>query len=55
MNREEARESIRIRYKYREMILKKKIRLPVSKAVRLIGPDCAYHLYSSIGRAGTDR
>jgi hypothetical protein len=51
MNREEAQESMRIRYKYRELILKKKIRLPLSKAARLIGPDCAYHLYASIGRS----
>jgi len=39
-------EIIRLKYKYRELILKKKIRLPHKKAAKLIGPDCAYHLYS---------
>jgi len=39
-------ELTRLRYKYRELILKKKIKLPIQKASRLIGPDCAFHLYS---------
>jgi len=39
-------ELIRLKYKYRELILKKKIKLPHKKASKLIGPDCAYHLYS---------
>lgn len=39
-------EMIRLKYKYRELILKKKINLPHKKASKLIGPDCAYHLYS---------
>ena len=39
-------ELIRLKYKYRTLILKKKIVLPYKKAFKLIGPDCAYHLYS---------
>jgi hypothetical protein len=39
-------ELARLRYKYRELILKKKIKLPIQKATKLIGPDCAFHLYS---------
>ena len=39
-------ELTRLRYKYRELILKKKTKLPIQKASRLIGPDCAFHLYS---------
>lgn len=39
-------ELVRLKYKYRELILKKKIKLPHKKASKLIGPDCAYHLYS---------
>jgi len=42
----DASELIRLKFKYREMILKKKIKLPYKKAAKLIGPDCAYHLYS---------
>ena len=39
-------ELVRLKYKYRELILKKRIKLPHKKASKLIGPDCAYHLYS---------
>ena len=39
-------ELIRLKYKYRELILKKKIKIPHKKAAKLIGSDCAYHLYS---------
>ena len=45
MRHEEA-ESVRKRYLYRRLIMTGKIALPPSAAVRLIGPDCAYHLYS---------
>lgn len=43
--KEEA-EKIRIRYKYRKLIQSGKVRLPHGSAVLIIGPDCAYHLYS---------
>jgi len=39
-------ELTRLKYKYRELILKKKIKLPIQNASKLIGPDCAFHLYS---------
>ena len=42
----EKSELIRLKYKYRELIMKKKIKLSHKKASKLIGPDCAYHLYS---------
>lgn len=45
MMNEEA-ERIRKLYKYRRMILNGKIVLPYREAALLIGPDCAYHLYS---------
>jgi hypothetical protein len=41
-------EIIRIRYKYRKLIMEGKIKLPYEEAVRLIGPDSAYHLYFSL-------
>jgi hypothetical protein len=45
-------EEIRIRYLYRNLILRDKLRLPFKTALKTIGPDCAYHLYSktNIGR-----
>ena len=42
----EKAEEIRVRYLYRNLILKEKIKLPYKAAVKLVGPDCAYHLYS---------
>ncbi len=39
-------EEIRIRYLYRDLVLRKKLRLPFEGAVKMVGPDCAYHLYS---------
>jgi hypothetical protein len=38
-------ENTRLRYKYRNLILRGKIKVPRSTAIRLVGPDCAYHLY----------
>ena len=37
-------EEIRKRYQYRRLVLSGKADLPRPGAVRLIGPDCAYHL-----------
>ena len=39
-------EEMRMRYQYRRLILSGKSKLPYKTAVRLIGPDCAYHLYA---------
>lgn len=39
-------EEVRLRCLYRRLILERKIRLPYEAAVKLVGPDCAYHLYS---------
>lgn len=39
-------EEIRRRYHYRRLILTGKAELPIKTAAKLIGPDCAYHLYS---------
>ena len=39
-------ELIRKKYQYRTLILRGELSLPHRTAARLIGPDCAYHLYS---------
>jgi hypothetical protein len=39
-------EELRLRYLYRRLILDGKIALPFESAKKIIGPDCAYHLYS---------
>jgi hypothetical protein len=38
-------EAIRIKYKYRRMILRGEIKVPHEVSIKLLGPDCAYHLY----------
>jgi hypothetical protein len=49
--RDEA-EITRLRYKYRNLIMRGRIFLPPRDAAKLIGPDCAFHLYRKIGTAG---
>jgi hypothetical protein len=44
-----ASEELRLRYLYRRLILDGKIALSFESAKRMIGPDCAYHLYSVQG------
>ncbi len=46
-------DDIRRRYLYRRLILSGKVKLPRVQAVRLVGPDCAYHLYRN--ESGDDR
>ena len=41
-------EEIRLRYQYRKLILEGKMVLSFESAKKLIGPDCAFHLYSTI-------
>ena len=50
MNSEQA-EITRLLYKYRRLIQKGMLHLSYQSAAKLIGPDCAYHLYSS-GQTG---
>jgi len=42
-----AAEQIRIRYLYRRMILNGEISVSLSTAKKMVGPDCAYHLYGT--------
>ncbi|MBF0565327.1 MAG: hypothetical protein HQK89_08795 [Nitrospirae bacterium] len=39
---------VRLRYKYRRLIMTGKARLPYKAAAQMVGPDCAYHLYGTI-------
>ena len=41
----ERLEALRILARYRQMVLLGRARLPLEAARRLVGPDCAYHLY----------
>ncbi|MFI4945432.1 MAG: hypothetical protein ACHP85_19340 [Burkholderiales bacterium] len=38
-------EAQRIRNRYRRLVLLGSLKLPLEAARRLVGPDCAYHLY----------
>lgn len=48
-------ELLRMRYKYREFILKGKLKVPLSVAKKLLGPDTAYHLYSQLKNSKDDK
>ncbi len=41
-------EEIRLRHLYRRMIVMGKARVSFESARRLVGPDCAFHLYGSV-------
>jgi hypothetical protein len=43
--RAEQAQILRKQYQYRRLILSGRTQLPRKSAVRLVGPDCAYHLY----------
>jgi hypothetical protein len=53
MSRAADLEARRILARYRKLVLLGKARLPLAEARRLVGPDCAFHLYfrHSGGRA----
>lgn len=40
-------EELRIRYKYRRLLVQGRISIPYNVAAKLIGPDSAYRLYAS--------
>jgi hypothetical protein len=42
-------EEIRLRYFYRRLIVDGKAKISFEAARRLVGPDCAYHLYAGLG------
>lgn len=42
-------DEMRKRYRYRQAILRGRLALPRAAARALLGPDCAYHLYSQSG------
>ena len=50
----EQAENIRKKYLYRRLIMSKKVKIKRKAATGLIGPDCAYHLYSQMSTKKTD-
>ena len=45
MSRGSERDSRRTLERYKRLILLGKVSLPLEEARRIVGPDCAYHLY----------
>lgn len=43
--RNDEAEELRIKYKYRRLLVQGHISIPYNDAAKLIGPDSAYHLY----------
>ena len=52
--RSEAGKEIERRYRYRVLILRREVKLPRKAATRMVGPDCAYHLYRNHAGSNTD-
>ncbi len=48
-------EKIRIRYLYRRKILNGELNVSHSTAKRMVGPDCAYHLYGRHSSSGEEK
>ncbi len=48
LTREEVAEELRKKDRYRQLILSGSLVLPYRSASRLLGPDCLYHLYSTL-------
>jgi len=48
VTRRDEIEARRILARYRRMILLGAVRLPLEEARRIVGPDCAYHLYGRL-------
>lgn len=46
MTRAEEIEARRVLARYKRLILLGTARLPLEEARRIVGPDCAYHLYA---------
>jgi hypothetical protein len=44
----EKAEQIRLKYLYRTLVIRGKLDINYRTAVKLVGPDCAYHLYPTI-------
>ncbi len=39
-------DAVRRKYLYRRLVMNQGVKLPARLAMKLVGPDCAYHLYS---------
>lgn len=50
MVRSERAAVLRILSQYKRLVLLGKVALPLAQAQRLVGPDCAFHLYGRRGR-----
>lgn len=38
-------DAVRRKYLYRKLVMNQGVKLPSRLAMKLVGPDCAYHLY----------
>jgi len=38
-------DEVRRKYKYRKLVINGSVKIPARLAMKMVGPDCAYHLY----------
>lgn len=48
-------DEVRLKYLYRTLVLRNKARIPLEAARKLVGPDCAFHLYAQVQPAEAER
>jgi hypothetical protein len=53
--KDEKSEAMRLKYLYRRYIIKGKANIDYKAAAKLVGPDCAYHLYASFKNQSSKR
>lgn len=41
----EPGDEARLKYKYRKLVMQQGVKMPARLAMKLVGPDCAFHLY----------
>ena len=44
--RDSESDGVRRKYKYRKLVMTQGVKIPARLAMKMVGPDCAYHLYS---------
>ena len=44
-NDESEADAVRRKYLYRRLVINGGVKIPTRLAMKMVGPDCAYHLY----------
>jgi len=42
-------DGVRRKYLYRKLVINGRTKIPARLAMKMVGPDCAFHLYRNLG------